>query len=225
VSYENYSGKHLDGILIIRIFATGKRNWSKNMSLSKDEIIKAEILAQAQKLFQQFGLKKTTMDEIALACGKAKSTLYHYFNSKEEVFDAVIQMEMINLRQYVKDKVEEHKKMVDKLQTYIVEFNVEILNRRNLYHIVKQDNMIESIAKKHFFHMLDYEKSYIVRIMEDGYDSGEYRDFEREDIPWIAELFLAAFYGMVQYSVERDGAFDEEKLTKAALLFVPKLFS
>jgi len=195
------------------------------MSLSKDEIIKAEILAQAQKLFQQFGLKKTTMDEIALACGKAKSTLYHYFNSKEEVFDAVIQMEMINLRQYVKDKVEEHKKMVDKLQTYIVEFNVEILNRRNLYHIVKQDNMIESIAKKHFFHMLDYEKSYIVRIMEDGYDSGEYRDFEREDIPWIAELFLAAFYGMVQYSVERDGAFDEEKLTKAALLFVPKLFS
>ena len=73
--------------------------------------------------------------------------------------------------------------------------------------------------------MLDYEKSYIVRIMEDGYDSGEYRDFEREDIPWIAELFLAAFYGMVQYSVERDGAFDEEKLTKAALLFVPKLFS
>jgi len=215
----------LDGILIIRIFATGKRNWSKNMSLSKDEIIKAEILAQAQKLFQQFGLKKTAMDEIALACGKAKSTLYHYFNSKEEVFDAVIQMEMINLRQYVKDKVEEHKKMVDKLQTYIVEFNVEILNRRNLYHIVKQDNMIESIAKKHFFHMLDYEKSYIVRIMEDGYDSGEYRDFEREDIPWIAELFLAAFYGMVQYSVERDGAFDEEKLTKAALLFVPKLFS
>lgn len=215
----------MDGILIIRIFATGKRNWSKNMSLSKDEIIKAEILAQAQKLFQQFGLKKTTMDEIALACGKAKSTLYHYFNSKEEVFDAVIQMEMINLRQYVKDKVEEHKKMVDKLQTYIVEFNVEILNRRNLYHIVKQDNMIESIAKKHFFHMLDYEKSYIVRIMEDGYDSGEYRDFEREDIPWIAELFLAAFYGMVQYSVERDGAFDEEKLTKAALLFVPKLFS
>ena len=215
----------MDGILIIRIFATGKRNWSENMSLSKDEIIKAEILAQAQKLFQQFGLKKTTMDEIALACGKAKSTLYHYFNSKEEVFDAVIQMEMINLRQYVKDKVEEHKKMVDKLQTYIVEFNVEILNRRNLYHIVKQDNMIESIAKKHFFHMLDYEKSYIVRIMEDGYDSGEYRDFEREDIPWIAELFLAAFYGMVQYSVERDGAFDEEKLTKAALLFVPKLFS
>lgn len=206
-------------------FATKKRIWSKSMSTLKDEIVKDEILEQAQKLFQQFGLKKTTMDEIALACGKAKSTLYHYFKSKEEVFDAVIHMEVINLRQHVKDKVEEYKKMLDKLQAYVIEFNLEIIQKTNLYHIVKQDSMFETRAKKHFFQMLDFEKSYIMRILEDGYDSGEYRGVEREDIPWIAELFLAAFYGVVQYSVERDGTFDEEKLTKAALLFVPKLFS
>jgi len=44
------------------------------MITEKDEIVKNEILFQAQKLFQQYGLKKTTMDDIALACGKAKST-------------------------------------------------------------------------------------------------------------------------------------------------------
>ncbi|GET28058.1 TetR/AcrR family transcriptional regulator [Prolixibacter sp. SD074] len=193
--------------------------------MSKDEIVKAEILEQAQKLFQQFGLKKTTMDEIAIACGKAKSTLYHYFKGKEEVFDAVLHMEVINLRQHVKDKVEEYKKMLDKLQAYVIEFNLGIIQKTNLYYIVKQDSMFEARAKKHFFQMLDFEKLYIMRILEDGYDSGEYRGVEREDIPCIAELFLAAFYGVVQYSVERDGTFDEEKLTKAALLFVPKLFS
>ncbi len=47
---------------------------SRMMSISKDEIVKGEIVTKAQKLFQQFGLKKTTMDEIAEASGKAKST-------------------------------------------------------------------------------------------------------------------------------------------------------
>ena len=42
--------------------------------------IKDEILEEAQKLFRQFGLKKTTMDEIATACGKAKSMLQIVFD-------------------------------------------------------------------------------------------------------------------------------------------------
>ena len=99
------------------------------MITEKDEIIKNEILLQAQKLFQQYGLKKTTMDEIAIACGKAKSTLYHYFISKNEVFDAVVEMEVLNLRQHVKDKVEEHKKMLDKIKTYALEFHKEAINK------------------------------------------------------------------------------------------------
>ena len=194
------------------------------MTLEKDEIVKAEILLQAQKLFQQFGLKKTTMDEIAAACGKAKSTLYHYFKSKEEVFDAVIHMEIINLRKYVKNKVEEHKTMLDKIITYIMEFNKEVINKANLYRIVKQDHISETLAKKHFLQMMKYEQSYIVRIMEDGYDAGEYKEVEREEIPWLAEMFLAAFYGVVQYSVEKDGFFDEEKLQKTAELITSRIF-
>ena len=47
------------------------------MSYEKGDRVREEILVQAQILFQQYGLKKTTMDEIAAACGKAKSTLYH----------------------------------------------------------------------------------------------------------------------------------------------------
>ena len=36
----------------------------------KDELIREEILKVAQKLFQQYGLKKTTMEDIAKALGK-----------------------------------------------------------------------------------------------------------------------------------------------------------
>lgn len=192
--------------------------------MDKDEIVKNEIILEAQKLFRQFGVKKTTMDEIAAACGKAKSTLYHYFVSKEDVFDAVIEFEMVNLRKHVKNHVEEFKNVTDKIKAYTIEFHREVVNKANLYRIVRSDDLAESRVKLYFHRMMEYEKSYISRILEDGYDVGEFTGVNREDISWVAEIFLAAFYGVVKYSVEKDGTLDEDKLIKTAELFVPKLF-
>ncbi|PKQ62984.1 hypothetical protein BZG01_16505 [Labilibaculum manganireducens] len=194
------------------------------MILDKDEIAKNEIISEAQKLFQQYGLKKTTMDEIASACGKAKSTLYYYFKSKEDVFDAVINLELITLRQIVKNKVSLQKSMLDKISTYIVEFHKEVIRRANLYRIIKQNYFAEIAAKKYFSKMIEFEKSYIIRIIEDGYDLGEYNMVERSDIEWVAEMTLVSFYGLVEYSIEKDGFLDEEKMLKAVKILAPRIF-
>ena len=69
----------------------------------KEEIVKDDILKEAQKLFQQFGLKKTTMEDIARSMGKGKSTLYYYYCSKEQIFDAVISKEMTEVFNDAKD--------------------------------------------------------------------------------------------------------------------------
>lgn len=44
------------------------------------------ILKAAERLFLQFGFRRTAMDDIARAAGVAKGTLYLYFDSKEAVF-------------------------------------------------------------------------------------------------------------------------------------------
>ena len=74
------------------------------MAKKKNTLVKEEIIIEAQKLFQQYGLRKATMGEIAKACEKTNSTLYHYYKNKEEVFDAVLQKEIINLRKEVSKK-------------------------------------------------------------------------------------------------------------------------
>ncbi|MBN1984741.1 MAG: TetR/AcrR family transcriptional regulator [Prolixibacteraceae bacterium] len=194
------------------------------MSYEKGDRVREEILVQAQILFQQYGLKKTTMDEIAAACGKAKSTLYHHFKSKEEVFESVVELEMLYLRKHVKDKVEEHKNMLDKINTYATEFHKEIINRINLYSAVVQENLPKIMNSQIMDKMMDYERSYLVRILEDGYDAGEYTRINREDIPYIAEIFLAAFFGAVRYFIAKDGTLSLERLQKTADLFIPQIF-
>ena len=47
--------------------------------ITKEEQLREESITAAQKLFQQYGLHKTTMEDIAKAMGRGKSTLYYYY--------------------------------------------------------------------------------------------------------------------------------------------------
>ncbi|WP_088102941.1 TetR/AcrR family transcriptional regulator [Halalkalibacter urbisdiaboli] len=57
----------------------------------KPEERRKEILDAAEKLFTTKGYSKTTVNDILKMVGIAKGTFYHYFQSKEEVMDAIIQ--------------------------------------------------------------------------------------------------------------------------------------
>ena len=64
------------------------------LKATKKEIVTAfrtrEILAAARRLLDQRGLEVMTMEEIAAAAGVAKGTLYLYFQSKDDLIQALI---------------------------------------------------------------------------------------------------------------------------------------
>ena len=53
-----------------------------------------KLIDVARQLFAKNGLDDTTMNDIAIASGRGRRTLYTYFKSKEEVFEAVVENEM-----------------------------------------------------------------------------------------------------------------------------------
>jgi AcrR family transcriptional regulator len=66
------------------------------MSVSQNikDPIREEILRGATELFERYGFKKTTMEDIARQIGKSKSALYYYYKTKEEIFEAVVLQEI-----------------------------------------------------------------------------------------------------------------------------------
>ncbi len=195
------------------------------MKTEKDDRAKQEILLSAQELFRQYGLKKTTMDEIAAACGKAKSTLYHYFKNKEEVFDEVIMKEMMNIRKVVSEKVNSRISLQDKIKTYLVEFYTEAMEKINLLRILQQ-NRLEEIAKfDRLKTIIDFEQAYIESIVVQSYEKKEYQGIPKEDIPLLAEVLVVSFLGLVRYSIEKDQGVEFDKLAKIADSLVSKIFS
>ena len=70
------------------------------MSISKT---RQKLVDVARQLFAKNGLAGTTMNDIAVASGKGRRTLYTYFNRKEDVYFAVIESELERLS----DKLDE----------------------------------------------------------------------------------------------------------------------
>ena len=70
------------------------------MSISKTRQTLVDV---ARKLFAKNGLENTTMNDIAVASGKGRRTLYTYFKNKDDIYSAVIASELERLS----DKLDE----------------------------------------------------------------------------------------------------------------------
>lgn len=90
-----------------------------------------ELLDEAQKLFYKDGYENTSVNEIIEAVGIAKGTFYHYFKSKEDLLDQLIERItstiLIQLELIVKDR---EMNAIDKLNKFYIDAgNYKIENK------------------------------------------------------------------------------------------------
>ena len=108
---------HVDKHILIKV--EYKTQIVESFKMSKKDMKREQIVLQAQKLFARFGLAKTSMDDIAKASAMGKSSLYYYFKSKEDVFEAVIRFEMVQVEEVVVSGVAAAKGAKDQLKAFI----------------------------------------------------------------------------------------------------------
>ena len=84
------------------------KGWNDVMSKKQalTEFHRGSILAAAERLFAEKGTEKTTMDDIAAEYSKA--TLYVYFQSKEEIINAILLSGMVLLKKKIHEAIESH---------------------------------------------------------------------------------------------------------------------
>ena len=165
--------------------------------LIKDEIVKADILKAAEKLFQQFGLRKTTMEDIAKALGKGKSTLYYYFNNKEEIFDAVVMKEMWEVCDITKNAVEHERSAPQKLKAFAIAKIEAMQQKSNLYQIVSGEiqethRCFESARKEYY----EQEVELVTGILKYGIQTGEFNEVIDQDMDVLPFVIVSAFAGL-----------------------------
>jgi AcrR family transcriptional regulator len=77
-----------------------------------------KIIEVAKEKFEQFGFKKTTVDEIVAGAGISKRTLYEIFDSKEKILHELMVAEFLFMRRFVRS----HLKQLDNPLAQIITF-------------------------------------------------------------------------------------------------------
>ena len=135
--------------------------------------IREIIIKVAQGVFARFGFKKTTMDEIAEAAHKAKSSIYHYFKSKEEIFQTVVEKESQLLKSEIANAIKKEITPQEKIRTYIIT-RMQIINRlANYYDVLTNEyydrySFVEKIRKKHDLDEINMIKSILQLGIKNG---------------------------------------------------------
>ncbi|NQT96148.1 MAG: TetR/AcrR family transcriptional regulator [Candidatus Marinimicrobia bacterium] len=65
----------------------------KSFDSQEREKIRLDILNKGRELFEIYGLKKTSVEDIAIGVGISKGSFYNFFVSKEELFYLIIEEE------------------------------------------------------------------------------------------------------------------------------------
>jgi AcrR family transcriptional regulator len=121
--------------------------------VNKDAIRK-EIVEKSKEVFTKFGYQKSNLDEISVIVGKKKSSLYYYFESKEDIFRALIDHESNLLYKELCKQVKNQTDPIEKVRTFITFRYKRLTEIANEYNAIKNDfldyiHLVYSVREKY----------------------------------------------------------------------------
>ena len=153
------------------------------MSISKT---RQKLVDVARQLFAKNGIANTTMNDIAKASDKGRRTLYTYFNSKEDVYYAVIEGELEGLSDKLDEvaskKIKPQDKIIELIYTHLSMIKETVMRNGNLRaEFFRNIWMVEKVRKK----FDDDEIQLFEKVYTDGKADGE---FDIENVELVAEI-------------------------------------
>ena len=121
------------------------------MTVSKT---RTRLVDVARGLFAKQGLENTTMNDIAVASGKGRRTLYTYFKNKEDIYFAVIETELEHLSAQLSEvankRMDLEEKLVEIIYVHLHSIKEVVLRNGNLRaEFFRNIWMVEKV-RKHF---------------------------------------------------------------------------
>ncbi|MDF1561250.1 MAG: helix-turn-helix domain containing protein [Bacteroidales bacterium] len=97
------------------------------------------IIDVAARLFATKGLRRTTMESIALEAGRGRRTVYMYFGNKAEIYEAVVQMEISRITDPLREIVRSDCDFETMLRRYAAERVARLYNLRQRNPLLLRD--------------------------------------------------------------------------------------
>ncbi|MBS1586907.1 MAG: TetR/AcrR family transcriptional regulator [Bacteroidetes bacterium] len=167
------------------------------VEMARDERMKSSIIEAARELFQQYGLSKTTMEDIARSIGKGKSSLYYYYPTKEDLFEAVMLNEKQGIFNETIEEIEKAQSAESKLRSFALAINKALKKRRLLFEIIRSEPNDELCLLRVFKQRYDTVELDMFRsIISYGIETGEFRQMDKEQLEHVTLISVSMLRGL-----------------------------
>ena len=155
---------------------------------------KEMLINAARDVLAKYGFKKVTLEDIAEKAGMAKTSVYHYFKSKEEILTSVTRRELNRLLDRMRDAVEQNltpeKKLIGLVKArYLFLQEMKSLTGSNMEILREVGPMVRAERDR----FLGAEIELLKEVILEGVNKG---DFAVEDPELLALVAISGMRGI-----------------------------
>ncbi len=176
----------------------------------KEDIIQTQILQAAKQLFQVYGLHKVTMDDVAKAIGKGRSSLYYYYKSKDEIFDAVMDLEIKEMMAAISRATDQVNTVEEKINAFCATKLNFLRDKKTVYSSFEAGMDADAISqfnKTKIIHhrvIMKLEGDMLGRILTDAINKGEIRTIDKDKKDILIFVLLSSLRGLKREMIMED---------------------
>ena len=172
---------------------------------------KRRIFETAVKLFAEKGYESTGIEEITAVAGYAKGALYYHFETKEDLFDLLLEEGCKLLNNSIEIKLKKCTNSVDKLKAILMVEIKTIFNYEDLITVIINNTLGEtSRTRKCKKAINDYIET-IQKVIQEGIDEGVFYDGDAEGI--ACGIFGVTFSSLL-FRLKKDRKITVEQIYK-----------
>lgn len=154
---------------------------------TRQKIINATLLVAAKH-----GFERATTDEISRTAGVSEGIIYHYFKSKQQLYESMVSEKAANFRAALTEEIGKIRDSRKKLER-LIEFHFSsFTGKDSIFRSLLGKGGDTPMIKDHLISLVIMPYSRIIsRIIKEGIEAGEFKDID----PSVAALDLI---GMMQ---------------------------
>jgi TetR/AcrR family transcriptional regulator, repressor of fatR-cypB operon len=186
-----------------------------------------EIMAAARKLFLRQDYYETTLEEIAREAQFGKGTIYNYFSSKEELFQAIIDQILIDweamTRQIIEDDATDCREKFTRYASQLILHAAE--NEEMIKLMMRQAKQPKAKERCKKMDSLGHFMERIVKLMAQPLQQEQAQQrVKAVDPVLLALLFHGMLHSTLHHRFRQEQELQEQEIDEAARLIVNLFF-
>jgi TetR/AcrR family transcriptional regulator, cholesterol catabolism regulator len=195
----------------------------KTRRSERTKIQKGLILDKAGSIFTEKGYDKTTVRDLARACGFEVGNIYNYFPSKEDILFQVFIRDMTQLVNILRPLVDPENTLPprEKLKQFISEHIGVIASRNSRLQFEVERRNLSWAHRKKIIDLRNEIEDILMEILSNGIEEGEFRKTDLK----IEVYSIASIIARTQIWYSRKGRLSSSEISDMLYDFINRALS